>query len=96
MELGAGYPPLVNHPGLYRAADRVFPIKKLPRKTLAAEDFSFYGEKVPGLFCFLGAGNVPPLHSDRFFVPEAALRAGADYFTRLATSDLFCRAVAGL
>ena len=96
LELGKGYPPLVNHTGLYRAAAQVFPLAQLPRKTLAAEDFAFYGQKKPSLFCFLGAGNVPPLHSGRFFVPEAALRAGADFFTSLATSDPFCRAVAGL
>ena len=60
-----------------------------------AEDFSFYAEKVPGLFVFLGGrpANVtkqqaPPHHTPDFFVDEAALELGVRTMTSLALEYL--------
>jgi amidohydrolase len=60
-----------------------------------AEDFSFYAEKVPGLFVFLGGrpANVtkqqaPPHHTPDFFVDEAALQLGVRTMTSLALEYL--------
>ncbi|MDR3077065.1 MAG: amidohydrolase [Synergistaceae bacterium] len=49
---------------------------------MVSEDFSFYQERVPGTFFFLGAGNPAcgaeyPHHSPRFNIDENALATGA-------------------
>ena len=52
-------------------------------RVMGAEDFSFYGQKVPGLFLFLGGTPVgqdvakaPSNHSPRFSIDESALKLG--------------------
>ena len=47
----------------------------------ASEDFSFFAEKVPSVFMFLGVDkpgvkNAPNNHSDQFTIDDAALPAG--------------------
>lgn len=56
---------------------------------LAAEDFSFYLQKVPGTYYFLGTGNrakgcVYPNHSARFKVDEDVLKYGSASLALLA------------
>jgi amidohydrolase len=60
-----------------------------------SEDFSFFQEKVPGLFFFLGvtpAGTAPenihPNHSPRFFADEGALITGVRALSNLAVDYL--------
>ena len=53
---------------------------------LAAEDFSCYQEKAPGMFFFLGAGggkNSAPLHNGLFDFDEDALLYGVEVYRRL-------------
>jgi amidohydrolase len=64
-----------------------------------AEDFSFYQEKVPGFFFFLGGrpANVPraqaiPNHSPFFTVDESALVLGVKSMSRLALDYLAAKA----
>lgn len=52
-------------------------------RVMGAEDFSFYGQKVPGLFVFLGgtpagqdAAKAPSNHSPKFSIDESALKLG--------------------
>ena len=52
-------------------------------RVMGAEDFSFYGQKVPGLFLFLGgtpvgqdAAKAPSNHSPKFSIDESALKLG--------------------
>jgi len=81
-------------PTLRRAAgvDNV----RLGPLTGTAEDFSFFQQKVPGLFFFLGV--TPPdkdpataamNHSPLFFADEAALPIGVKVMTNLALDYLF-------
>ncbi len=56
---------------------------KLRAKTTGAEDFSFFAQKAPGLFIFLGGSpkgtdltKVAYNHSPRFYVDESALKLG--------------------
>jgi len=56
---------------------------------LAAEDFSFYLQKVPGTYYFLGTGNktkgcIYPNHSARFKVDEDVLKYGSASLALLA------------
>jgi amidohydrolase len=60
-----------------------------------AEDFSFYQQRIPGLFFFLGvnaegvlAGAAEPNHSPRFFVNEAVLKVGVRALVGLAVDYL--------
>ena len=55
----------------------------LEKPELTAEDFSFYQSHVPGVFCFLGLGDVPPLHAADFHLDEAVLERGADFDEKL-------------
>ena len=94
-----GYPPLVNDPAmsdLFAEVIRQTPwgqgLIELP-PVMGSEDMSFYLERVPGSFVFLGAGNperglTAPLHSSRFDFDESALVMGATLFSRLALAFL--------
>ena len=58
----------------------------LEAPVLAAEDFSFYQQEVPGVFFFLGVGSTPELHAPDFsFDDEAVLPAGVEFLKRLLT-----------
>lgn len=53
---------------------------------MAAEDYSFYQQHVPGLFLFLGIGDdkaVFPLHNCRFDFDEDALLYGVEIYRRI-------------
>lgn len=82
-----GYPPVWNHERLYDKLCRTLgdnAPRPLVEPALAAEDFSFYQQTVPGVFFFLGTGNTAPLHSPAFdFDDEAILPKGVSFVTRL-------------
>lgn len=87
LHLNEGYPPVWNHEGLFETVraglgeDQILP---LPQPALAAEDFSFYQQHVPGVFFFLGAGDVPQLHASTFtFDDEAVLPMGVEFLKKL-------------
>lgn len=97
-----GYPVTVNDPAL---TARMLPTlqRVAGRENVAegpltgtAEDFSYYQQKVPGLFFFLGV--TPPdqdpakaaqNHSPLFFADESALPVGVKVMTNLALDYLF-------
>jgi len=63
-------------------------IDDLPR-TMGAEDFSFYLQKVPGAFLRLGLGEEhPPLHNPSFDFNDQALETGITLLTALALETL--------
>ncbi|HXI14041.1 MAG TPA: amidohydrolase [Thermoanaerobaculia bacterium] len=89
VKIVPGYPITYNDPALTErmtptlervaGADRLVTI----HPHLGAEDFSFFAEKVPGFFYFLGtrpkgvsAAAAPANHSPRFFVDESGLGLG--------------------
>ena len=59
----------------------------------ASEDFSFYGQKVPSVFMFLGVGEPGKTdkaannHSDKFVIDDSALSAGVRAHIAAAMSD---------
>jgi amidohydrolase len=90
-----GYPPVINNP------DVVAVVAKAGRETLgaggvieitpvmAAEDFSYYLQRVPGAFLFVGIGNekkgiVFPQHHGKFDIDEDALEYGVEVMIRAA------------
>ncbi len=84
--------PVVNSKEAVQIAKKV--LKKLNFETIEAtptmggEDFSFYLQRVPGAFLFLGVRNeekgiVSPHHSSTFDVDENALEKGVKFFIEL-------------
>lgn len=58
---------------------------------LAAEDFAFYQEKIPGLYFFVGGKDrnmpiekAPPHHSEEFIIDDSRLDVGVKLYTNLA------------
>ncbi len=88
LTVSAGYPPVRNDIALLSAVERYLGAdepRRLDAPSLAAEDFSFYQQKVPGVFFFLGAGDVPALHAPDFHFPdELVLPKGLAFLCRLA------------
>ena len=61
--------------------------------TMASEEFSFYLEQTPGVYCFVGVRNpekgiTAANHSDHFTVDEAVLQRGAALYTQFALDYL--------
>ncbi len=99
---GIGYPVTVNNTAL---TERMAPTLKrvagtenvrIGPLTGTAEDFSFYQQKVPGMFFFLGvtpkdrdAKTAPQNHSPLFFADESALPVGVRLLSNLALDYLF-------
>jgi amidohydrolase len=110
LQFYRAYPPLVNwdEPTEFAAkvAEEVFGADKVERDTPqhgGAEDFSFYLEKVPGSYLFVGNGSgdhhearyvgMGPceLHNPNYDFNDALLPVGSTYWVRLAQA-FFARA----
>lgn len=102
ITLGIGYPATINDPELTErmaptlrrvaGADNV----RLSALTGTAEDFSFYQQRVPGMFFFLGVTpkgvdprTAPQNHSPLFLPDESALPVGVRALTNLALDFLY-------
>lgn len=99
---GIGYPVTINDPAL---TEKMVPTLRrvagagqvtVGPLTGTAEDFSFFQQKVPGLFFFLGVTpkdrdprTAPQNHSPLFFADEAALPVGVRALSSLALDYLF-------
>ena len=88
------YPPVLNDFELTKLlfkywtdAEMIF--SELPNPYLLAEDFSYYQEKVPGVFLFLGTRNeekgyICGLHNSQFNFDESVLIKGVEAFAEIA------------
>ena len=87
LQISDGYPPVWNHEGLYEQLCRQLgpsAPRLLAEPVLAAEDFSFYQSRVPGVFCFLGVGDTAELHAPEFcFDDELVLPRGVEFLKKL-------------
>jgi amidohydrolase len=101
VEFGLGYPVTRNDPAL---TERMVPTLRrvagndnvrVGPLTGTAEDFSYFQQKVPGMFFFLGVTprdqdhtKAPQNHSPLFFADESALPVGVRVMTNLALDFL--------
>ena len=77
IAFSAGYPPVRNDPTLFEIARAALPqLQVLENPLMISEDFSFYQQRLPGLFLLLGTGTGIPLHADTFDFDESVLAAG--------------------
>lgn len=94
VEMGGGYPVTVNDPSVTCSAFRV--LRSIPETTtkevpplMIAEDFSYFLQKRPGTYYFLGTRNekkgcIYPNHSSRFDIDEDVLKYGSASLAQLA------------
>lgn len=95
VELRSGYPATINDADCVEYVKRITSEKSIApmflladRPMMGGEDFSYYLEKVPGCFFFVGVipegrTDYPPLHSDRFDFTDAALPVCMRVFVEL-------------
>lgn len=79
-----GYPAVMNPADLHKRVSSCVSFRELEKPSMITEDFSWYQKTLPGMFFFLGAGDVPALHADDFNFDESILVKGADFFEELA------------
>lgn len=95
------YPVTINHPGLSAwSASRLERVAGVDHviampKIAGAEDFSFFQQKIPGFFYFVGItprdqkpSEAPANHSPKFFVDESALPLAVRSLASLAAAYL--------
>ena len=88
IRMNEGYPAVWNPETLVARVLEIAPVRLLEKPTMTSEDFSHYQKHVPGVFFFLGLGDVPALHSADFDFDESILLKGADFFGKLAEDFL--------
>ena len=88
LHLSDGYPAVMNPPELFDRVRSILPFRELESPCMTAEDFSWYQKTLSGLLFFLGLGDVPALHTDTFDFDEEILLKGADFFEKLAETEL--------
>ena len=101
------YPPTINNGDLHKlfvdVAGNLLGINKVDtnmEQDMAAEDFAFYQEVIPGYYFTLGMKNassfepVAPLHSPYLVINEDGLPYGAALHASLATGYLYQQDVA--
>lgn len=92
-----GYPPVVNDPHLVEKMVAAFQNAQLSYHEFAepyflGEDFSYYQEKIPGVFFFLGIRNEEKnfthgLHNNQFNFDESILLYGLKAFIAIAKTE---------
>ncbi len=94
------YAPLVNDPAMTEFARETIveafgqqAIFEVEHPSMTSEDFSFYLEKVPGAYLWMGNHPdadraMPPLHSPYFNFNDTALAIGVRFWAHLATRFL--------
>ncbi|QGV82312.1 M20 metallopeptidase family protein [Streptomyces ficellus] len=102
VDLGAGYPPVVNDPDftatVVEAATGLLgpgPVRHLTDPVMGAEDFSYVLERVPGAMALLGARpagvpaeGAPDCHSNRVVFDEDAMVTGIALHAAVALHHL--------
>ena len=84
VDMNDGYPAVMNPAPLYDRVKKCVAFHEMAEPSMIAEDFAWYQKYVPGVFFFLGAGDVPALHADDFNFDESILSKGADFLEALA------------
>ena len=84
IRLSDGYPAVINPSALYDRVRSCVEFTELEAPSMITEDFSWYQQRLPGVFFFLGTGDTPALHADNFNFDEQILLKGADFFEKLA------------
>ena len=55
---------------------------------MGSEDFSYFLEKVPGAFAWIGNGKSAPLHNPKYDFNDSVLTTGSSFFATLVEEKL--------
>lgn len=80
-----GCPPVFNDKKLVDILVKQFNVQDNATATLAGEDFALFGDYAPSCMVWLGIGDTPPLHNEKFFVPQDVLPIGVDLWLKIAS-----------
>ena len=81
-----GYDVVYNHPKLFQQVIKTIPyLHQLEKPVMQSEDFGLYGKTIPAVFFFLGIGDTPPLHNEKFDFDMSVLDKGLQLFLDLLT-----------
>ena len=94
-----GYPPVINNQNItnnvYQVARKVVGNKVIsPYLSMGGEDFSYFTNKIPGCFFFLGTSPKDrepmstPQHCSHFDIDEDAMLIGSSIFVKLAIENI--------
>lgn len=86
VDMSEGYPAILNPADLHKRVRRAVGFFELEKPSMTTEDFSWYQKTLPGMFFFLGAGDVPALHTSNFDFDEEILLKGVEFFEDLAVN----------
>ena len=92
LEIYYGFPPVINDPAIAKivaqAGETIVGEQAVLelKPSMVGEDFSYYQQKVPGCFMFIGVGNkdkdiIYPHHHPKFDMDEDALSYGIEIMT---------------
>ena len=98
MDYQDGYPPTINDDNatvrIIKSAEKIVGENvKEPYLTMGAEDFSYYLQKIPGCFIFIGSAPSDkelmsvPHHCSHFDIDERALLVGTSIFVQLIMDE---------
>lgn len=81
-----GCPPVYNdHCLIATLISNDFGVTDVAEPTLAAEDFAHFCKFAPSVMLWLGLGDTPPLHNEKFYVPQELLPIGVNLWKKIAT-----------
>ena len=93
LDTEQGYKALINDAHLVDQVREAAagPVIELKRSSMTVDDFSFYLEKVPGAYFFLGSGfenrENSGLHTGRFQVNQDCLKTGIETLVNLCMAE---------
>lgn len=99
LEIRKGYPPLINSEeavsAVKQSANQLFSPENVINfePKMWAEDFSYYSQKIPACFWFLGVKSpemesMPPLHNSKINPQEEAMKNGIALFIKTVIDQL--------
>lgn len=95
VEITDHYPPTINSPLetalVFNTAKKLLGsnnVSEKPRPARASEDFSFYLEKIPGCYFFMGNGASASCHNSAYDFNDAALAINAELMCQVAIAYL--------
>ncbi len=94
IDIIKGYPPTINNKNnssfAFNAAKKVIGPKASPNQNpmMGSEDFSYFLQKVPGAFAWIGNGQTASLHNPKYDFNNNILTIGSSFFATLAEDRL--------
>jgi len=94
INIKEGYPPTINHQKnsnfAYEVAKKVVGIKASPKQNpmMGSEDFSYFLQKVPGAFAWIGNGKSAALHNPKYDFNDNVLAIGSSFLASIAEEKL--------